>query len=68
MVIPDDTRPCPCGKKMILEFTGVCLTSLPIQYPTKWKCWGCLREDPGPTIVKRTADQLSMERWREANR
>jgi hypothetical protein len=62
----ESTRPCFCGKVMILENVGFVLPTHPPQVPTRWHCYGCHQTLKGPTLVERnTSDE---ERWKLANR
>ncbi len=60
-----DTRPCGCGKKMILVSTGITLTSYPAQHPTLWKCYGCGAAEKGPIFQEQTTEQAQRQRWEE---
>ncbi len=62
------TKPCQCGKKMILRKTGMCLTTYPAQYPTYWFCAGCGTREEGPTLRDKTDLEIETEAWEEANR
>lgn len=56
-------KPCECGRKMVLERTGVVLDSYPAIYPTVYKCYGCGRIEDGPSIREKTQEQINRERW-----
>lgn len=64
---PGLTKPCDCGKKMILVHTGEIHLTDPAQFPQEWWCGGCGKTEPGPTCRGKTDDELRMEQWRAAN-
>ena len=66
--IPNDTRPCTCGKLMILRWAGMVLTSYPAQYPTVWFCGECGDSEAGPTIMDVSPHYDDFIRWAEANK
>lgn len=66
MNIQPETKPCECGKLMILRGTGHILTSYPPQYPQVWYCGGCDRTEKGPTLQGRLPPSF-MDDWRQAN-
>lgn len=61
-----ETKPCSCGKKMLLVDTGVCYPSYPAQYPQEWHC-GCGRREAAGIRMESTADERFMELWEKAN-
>ncbi len=62
----ESTRPCNCGKLMILEGLGFALSSNPPQVPTRWHCYGCHQILKGPILVERNTSDA--ERWAMANK
>ena len=61
------TKPCECGKNMILRGTGRVLTTYPPQYPMDWFCAGCGARTVGPVIRGKTDEEVAIEDWERAN-
>lgn len=62
-----DTKPCECGKKMILCYKGYVLDSYPVIDPWQWWCGGCDRVEDAPSVRDRTQGQVDMDRWKAVN-
>jgi ribosomal protein L37AE/L43A len=52
-----DTKPCPCGHKMIRRYAG---------YVSYWWCGGCGHTEDGGVEHGKTEDELAMAEWQEA--
>lgn len=62
-----ETKPCQCGKKMILISTGIVLTCYPPIYPRIWWCGGCGAKEEGTPVRGETVEGKNMRLWKEAN-
>ena len=66
MITSEQTRPCDCGKLMVLETANIVLTTIPPQTPTLWRCYGC-----GSAISDGTKflpmPETDRERWNRIN-
>lgn len=62
------TKPCECGKRMILVETGLVLASIPERYVREWWCGGCGRKETAPPRVAENKDAVEYRRWESANR
>lgn len=60
------TRPCECGKKMILRSVGAALLVYPVQQPQVWWCGGCGRIEEAPPFRARTIEAAEMYHWEQA--
>lgn len=56
------TKPCQCGKKMILIPTGIVLTAYPPQYPHIWWC-KCGNEEFYGNISGATQGDVTEQMW-----
>lgn len=63
-----ETKPCGCGRKMILIDKPFALTTYPPQYPREWWCGGCGATAPAPNYVPPTMHEINQGKWEEANR
>jgi hypothetical protein len=61
-----DTKPCPCGHKMIRRYTSMVLLTHPAQQPWYWWCGGCGHSEGGGVERVKTEDELAMAEWQEA--
>lgn len=59
------TKPCECGKQMILEPTGKALLVDPPMQQQNWRCFGCGAIKSGPVLKSKTQEQLSRELWEQ---
>ena len=62
----NDTKPCPCGHKMIRRYTSIILPTYPPQRPWYWWCGGCGNTEDGGVEHGKTEDELAMAEWQEA--
>jgi len=63
MELTTETKPCECGKKMILRRLNHVLATYPPQYPQEWWCGGCGRTENGPTLRGMTKEEMDMKEW-----
>ena len=59
------TKPCKCGKRMIVELYPRQQTS--VEVTTRWKCYGCGDWEDGPTLRNKSLEELQRDRWKHAN-
>ena len=60
-------KKCPnCGEVMIKRSRQYMLLTYPPQYPWDWWCGGCDIYVEGGTERGRTAEELYMEKWKQA--
>lgn len=62
-----ETKPCKCGKKMILISSGTILFTYPAQHPQEWFCDGCGHKEKGPTLRGMTKDEIDRDAWEQTN-
>ncbi len=67
MIFGKETKPCPCGRRMIPVPTGVVLCSHPARHLTRWTCYACLREEPGPYFTEEGQHAVYRRIWEAAN-
>lgn len=61
-----ETKPCGCGKKMILVALEGQLLTYPPQQSQAWWCYGCGAQESGPTIRYETKKEANRKRWEAA--
>ena len=62
------TKPCECGKRMILTETELVYMSDPPQYPLRWQCFGCGSTDADAPVFRPFKSHMptNEQRWRAA--
>lgn len=60
-----ETKPCECGKKMILSSRGLGLSDPPVRF-YEWWC-ACGRKEDAPSMREPRYD-ARLARWEAANR
>lgn len=63
-----NTKPCQCGKRMILRTTDQILLSYPGRMKEEWWCGGCGQtEQIGGAVTGITKESMDMLTWKAAN-
>lgn len=65
IVEPVQTRPCVCGKKLVLFHSGVDYIADPVIYLTEWRCYGCGAMSPGKSITGKSNEEQNRKSWEE---
>lgn len=58
-----ETKPCTCGKRMIIMLDENGMKLRPPQMGWYWYCYGCLARQEGGTYHPRTRDEYHSQRW-----
>jgi len=63
-----NTKPCTCGKIMILVPRSIANLSYPIQIQETWVCHGCGNTEEGPVHRAETNEEIERRAWEQAQR